>query len=76
MSIQRSFTCDIKGCSHVQIEVVHGQGPRDFGQFVGITLNGINDPMLCPAHRAAVANFVDKLEGYPEVVDISGGVGS
>ena len=71
MSTIRIFTCDIPGCDYVQREEVPGKGPRDFGQFVGIILNGIPDPHLCPGHRAAVADFVDNLEGAPPAIDIT-----
>lgn len=74
MAILRTFTCDIPGCLVQTQEKIYGQGPENFGQFVGIVLNGVGNPYLCPGHRAMVADFVDCLEGPPETIDIGASI--
>lgn len=58
----RKATCDIKGCEEVTQETEFGLGFPEWGQFMGIRLDGTDNPMLCPLHKAATADFIDMLE--------------
>lgn len=58
----RTVTCDIKGCSATMQEKEFGLGFPSWGQLMGIVLNGVPNPMLCPGHLHRVADYVDSLE--------------
>lgn len=61
MSILKTIVCDI--CKEVMVEPTPDAGWEGWGQLSGISLNGIDNPSLCPNHLAQVADFVDSLVG-------------
>lgn len=61
MSERRMITCDVEGCHMAHTEVEWGDGHLGWGQLHGISLNGVDNPHLCPVHLGQVANFVDSL---------------
>lgn len=61
MSMTRIRRCDVKGCEAELEEEVWGQGHDGWGQLLGIVLDGVSDPNLCPEHLKQVADFVDSL---------------
>jgi len=69
----RTFKCDVPDCGYTHTESIYGEGAKDFGKFIGIILNGTESPIFCEGHRAMVADFVDKLNGKPEAIDITEG---
>lgn len=71
MSINRIFTCDIPGCDRITGEPIEGAGAQGWGQMNGVMLNECMNPHLCPGHLAMVMNFIDRLEGPPEAIDLS-----
>lgn len=66
MAILRMIKCDIKGCLHSAVEPEPNAGWLGWGHLQGISLNGAENPLLCPEHLAAVAGFVDGLVGVGE----------
>lgn len=78
MAEVKVFICDVPGCGHTYQEKIFGEGARNFGRLVGITLiddetgREAQDPYLCPGHRAMMANYLDSLSGKPEAIDITG----
>lgn len=63
MGMLRKAECDIKDCKETCTEKAYGDGWPGWGTFQGITLNGADNPMLCPKHVELTANFVDALRG-------------
>lgn len=61
--ITRTVKCDILGCTSTATEKNHGEGWKGWGQLLGIVLNGVQNPYLCPDHLPSVAEAADKLRG-------------
>jgi hypothetical protein len=59
--ILRVVNCDV--CGKIFTEEKHGEGFPGWGQFMGISLDGIDNPYLCPEHLAKVATFIDEMKG-------------
>lgn len=57
--IKRTIECDI--CGKSQTETCANEGWAGWGQIQGFTLNGSDNPYLCPQHLSDVADFVDRL---------------
>jgi hypothetical protein len=57
--IFRIVECDI--CGTTLTEVAPGTGFPHWGQLQGVNLDGSENPFLCPAHLAKIADFADKL---------------
>lgn len=57
--IKRTIVCSICNASYTEKEA--NEGFPKWGAIHGISLNGIDNPHVCPQHLAAVAEFVDKL---------------
>ena len=62
MAILRMIKCDVKGCPHSAVESEPNAGWMGWGHLHGMSLNGAENPLLCPVHLAAVAGFIDSLE--------------
>ena len=63
MSVRRTVCCDI--CDDMYTEKNPNDGFPGWGQFNGITLDGVDNPYLCPDHLKKAADFVDDMkEGY------------
>lgn len=59
MPIIRTFKCDV--CGKEQIEPVPGYGVVGWGSLNGINFNGVDNPILCPDHKAQLADLMDKV---------------
>ncbi len=57
--ILRTIKCDVCGTEFT--EPKDNDGFAGWGAIMGIALNGVANPNLCPEHLAAVADFVDSL---------------
>jgi len=57
--ILRMIKCDI--CGREEREAQPNEGWPGWGALQGVALNGVNNPSICPAHLATVAEFVDSL---------------
>jgi len=44
------------------VEQGHGKGAEGWGQLVGIKLDGVDNPTLCPNHLTQAADFLDELK--------------
>lgn len=60
MTILRQIKCDIVGCDNCAVEVTPNSGWPGWGQLNGVTLNGADNPHLCPTHLSTLANCADK----------------
>lgn len=60
--ILRQVHCDIPGCGKSYTEPKPGEGWAGWGSLQGIALNGIENPLLCPEHLSAVAEFTASLD--------------
>lgn len=60
MPMVRTIVCDV--CGLEEAETVYGNGFNGWGAFQGIALDGVDNPSLCPQHKAEVANFIDQLK--------------
>jgi len=60
MPMLRTIVCDI--CGKRETEIAFGNGFIGWGAFQGIKLDGVDNPSLCPEHKAEIANFVDELK--------------
>jgi len=60
MPILKIFICDI--CKEKFVEQGHGKGAEGWGQLVGIKLDGVDNPTLCPNHLTQAADFLDELK--------------
>lgn len=58
--IRRMIECDI--CEESSTERSEGEGWPGWGQFMGINLDGVNNPNFCPNCLAVVAEFIDRLQ--------------
>ena len=56
----RKFICDV--CEDSYQEESYGDGAPSWGQLMGIKLDGIQNPTLCPAHLAILAESLDKMK--------------
>ncbi len=65
MSMLLHITCDV--CKKKEQEKYEGAGFSDWGRLMGITLNDVANPNLCPEHLSVTAAFVDRL-----VIDMGG----
>jgi len=63
MPILRKIVCDVCGQAYTEREAGHGF--PGWGAFHGIKLDGVDNPQLCPVHKAAVADFIDELKHGP-----------
>ena len=59
MSIKKTVCCDI--CNEMYTEEKPNEGFPEWGQVTGITLNGVDNPYLCPMHLAMTADFINNL---------------
>ena len=50
-------------CGKQEAERSYGAGWPAWAQFNGITMNGDENPMLCPKHMRMVADYIDDLSG-------------
>lgn len=57
--IIRTIVCDI--CKTTGQESKPNAGWPGWGSLHGITLNGTDNPTLCPYHLTRVADFIDKM---------------
>jgi hypothetical protein len=62
MTIRRQIECDIPGCTAKFIETSPGEGWTGWGALQGISLNGKDNPCLCPDHLKAAAEFTSGLD--------------
>lgn len=62
MAELRTISCDVKGCSTKLTENAAGAGHPAWGKLLGVTLNGIDNPFLCPNHLSKVAIFIDNID--------------
>lgn len=58
--ILRTITCEV--CGQTYTEEAHGNGFPGWGALQGITLDGVDNPTLCPAHKAVLADCLDQLK--------------
>lgn len=65
--IIRIAVCDV--CGLRAEEPGPGYGWQGWGSFKGIALNGVADPMLCPTHKAALADALDAMTATPKLPD-------
>lgn len=61
MPILQTFICDV--CEEQYTETEPGAGACAWGSFHGIVLDGTNNPVLCPTHKAELANKLDRMVG-------------
>lgn len=61
MPILQTFICDICDLTHTESEP--GAGAPAWGSFHGIVLNSAHNPVLCPEHKAELANKMDTMKG-------------
>ena len=59
MSVRRTVCCDI--CDAMYTEKNANDGFPNWGQLMGIKLNDVDNPYLCPDHLTKVADFIDDL---------------
>lgn len=59
MSIKKTVCCDI--CGKEYTEKNPNDGFPNWGQIMGINLNGTDNPYVCPYHLAEVADFIDNM---------------
>jgi len=59
MTVRRTIRCDI--CKVEYTEREPGDGFPNWGQLHGISLNGVQNPNLCPEHLHALAERADEL---------------
>lgn len=57
--ILRTIKCDV--CGATETEVQSNSGWPSWGSLNGVSLNGTDNPCLCPMHLARVADFVDRM---------------
>ena len=60
MPMLRTFKCDL--CDKTETEAEYGEGVNNWGQFNGIILDGVSNPMMCPSHVKQVADVIDKIK--------------
>ncbi len=61
MAKLQNFECDIPGCLCEEREKAFGDGAVGWGQILGVALNSVDNPTLCPKHLKDVMNFVDMI---------------
>ncbi|HKJ87610.1 MAG TPA: hypothetical protein VKA48_03795 [Gammaproteobacteria bacterium] len=59
MSVRREIHCDV--CGESYLEEAPNAGWPGWGQLQGISLDGADNPHLCPSCLTHAANFVDWL---------------
>lgn len=59
MAIKRTIVCAV--CGREEEAATPTSGWKGWGHLAGITLNGEENPTLCPEHLAKTADFVDGL---------------
>ena len=60
MNYIRTVVCSV--CKKTYTEPKHGLGFPGWGSLNGISLDGDDNPMLCPEHLNKVADFVDHMK--------------
>lgn len=60
MPMLRTFKCDV--CGHEETEAEYGKGVYNWGQFLGIILDDVENPVFCPDHVSAVATYIDEIK--------------
>lgn len=60
MTQVRKFICDV--CEDEYQEKNFGDGAPGWGQLMGIIFDGAQNPTLCPAHLAILAESLDKIK--------------
>ena len=60
MSVKRTVCCDI--CPVTYTEEKPNEGFPGWGQLIGIELDGVENPYLCPEHLKKTAEFVDNMK--------------
>jgi len=58
MGIKRTIECDV--CGAIAEEAAPNAGWHGWGALHGITLDGTDNPVLCPPCLGKVATFIDK----------------
>lgn len=60
MAILRTIICDV--CGKAETESTPNAGWDGWGSLQGIELDGVPNPILCPAHLVRVADRVDEMK--------------
>ena len=60
MSIKQIIKCSV--CSKEEIEKETGEGFTGWGALQGISLNGEDNPTLCPDHLGLMADQLDLIK--------------
>jgi len=61
MSYLRIIECDVCG-EQMKEDQTHA-GWQYWGELRGVTMNGIDNPTLCPVHLSRAADFVNSMVG-------------
>lgn len=59
MSIRQIIKCSV--CGKEQTEEKAGDGFIGWGALQGVSLNGEENPTICPAHLGVLAEYLDKM---------------
>lgn len=61
----RTVKCDIKTCDSTYTENSEGEGFPGWGQLNGVSLDGAENPHLCPICLSKTCDFIDN--GFKEI---------
>lgn len=58
MSILRTVYCDVPGCLSQAIELAPNTGWTGWGQLLGVKIDNVENPVLCPKCLGQAAEFI------------------